>query len=397
MQRWGSRLSKALGTWAAFRLLGVLAAACLVGCSTPAPRASADERVFDDRLFSAPSERIDASELFALTPEMRRYLQERIAPLARRRSAAEALIEALYMRDMLHLEYDSAYTRNAREAFEARMGNCLSLVIMTAAFAREMNVPVRFQDVPRVSTWDRNGDLYFQVGHVNLMLGPTLGDWRTSGEGRWTIIDFLPGQRPERQRARPIDESRIRAMFMNNRAAEAMTKGRLNDAYWWARGAFAQDPAYPNTFNTLGVIYRRHGDVAAAERALRQALALDVENVHAMGNLVSVLQATGRDAEAAQLQARLKELRPAVPYELFNQGLLAIREGDYRKARDLFEREIELVADNHEFHFWLAVAHSKLGDTSRARKHLQLAVENSNTRAQQAIYAAKLQQLKSMQ
>jgi hypothetical protein len=34
-------------------------------------------------------------------------------------------------------------TRNAPQTFAARAGNCLSRVIMTAAFAKEIGVPIR--------------------------------------------------------------------------------------------------------------------------------------------------------------------------------------------------------------------------------------------------------------
>ncbi len=54
------------------------------------------------------------------------------------------------------------------EAFQARTGNCLSLVIMTAAFAKEVGLPVRFQSVYVPETWSRSGNLYFSSGHVNL-------------------------------------------------------------------------------------------------------------------------------------------------------------------------------------------------------------------------------------
>jgi len=367
----------------------------LAGCAS-VPPVPPDESVFDDRLFPPPAEHIGAEGLFTVTPAMRRYVDEKIVPLARLRNGNEALIEALYTRDLLHLEYDSAYTRTAQEAFEARMGNCLSLVVMTAAFAREMGLQVRFQEVPRATTWDRSGDLYFLVGHVNLALGPGLrSGWTSSSDAHWLVVDFLPGQDLKLQRSRTIDEERIRAMYMNNRAAEAMTRGRLADAYWWLRGAFAQDRGYANTFNTLGVLYRRHGALAAAERALRHALAHQPGNAHALGNLVGTLQAQGRQAEAAELALQLQKLQPEQPYELFRQAMVSLQAGDFARARQLLEREIDKVADNHEFHFWLAVAHLKMGDRSRAQRHLQLALENSPTRARREGYAGKFEQLRA--
>jgi hypothetical protein len=31
---------------------------------------------------------------------------------------------------------------------------------------------------------------------------------------------------------------------MNNRAAEALVQGKIDDAYWWAREALVQSPAF---------------------------------------------------------------------------------------------------------------------------------------------------------
>src|SRR5439155_1542835 len=70
-------------------------------------------------------------------------------------------------------------------------------------------------------------------------------------------IDFLPGAEMRALRTKPIDEQTIVAMYMNNRAAEALVRGRLDDAYWLAREAMRQSPGYRGSYNTLGVVYRR--------------------------------------------------------------------------------------------------------------------------------------------
>ena len=58
-------------------------------------------------------------------------------------------------------------------------------------------------------------------------------------------------------------------MYANNRAAEALADGRLDDAYAWAAESAAQGPGVHGAYNTLGVVYLRHGDLAEAERVVR--------------------------------------------------------------------------------------------------------------------------------
>ena len=62
------------------------------------------------------------------------------------------------------------------------------------------------------------------------------------------------------------------AMFMNNRAAESIAQGKLDDAYWWARAAIVHDPNFIAAYNTLGVAYHRKGRLAEAHRRIEEAL-----------------------------------------------------------------------------------------------------------------------------
>ena len=49
-----------------------------------------------------------------------------------------------------------------------------------------------------------------------------------------------------------------------------------------------------------------------------------------------------------------------------------------------------------ETHFWLAQASLRLGDVAAAKRHLQLAGENSISTSERALYAAKLDKLKAL-
>jgi Flp pilus assembly protein TadD len=301
------------------------------------------------------------------------------------------LFDALYAKGQLRLDYDNSRTRNAAEAFEARSGNCMSLLIMTGAFAQSLGLKVHYQTVLTDEAWAKSDNLYFAIGHVNIRLGQPRPGW----EGSWMTIDFLPGQNLARQQVRQIDEARVLAMFMNNRSAEALSRGDLDEAYAWVRAASRADPQFAAVYNTLGVVYLHHGALAEAEKALRAAHGLEPDNPHALGNLVQVLFRQGRDAEAQGLRAALERLQSTPPFALFEQGRQAMRDGNFRHARQLFEAEIARSPDYHEFHFWLALAHLQLGETRAAERELQAALASSSTAAQHAIYAGKLEKLKA--
>jgi len=375
---------------------GVLLVCLALGACANAPVAQPPHYLFDDGLFAAPSEPMRADEVFALSEEMKRYVDTEIVGQLRTKGLQRGLLDALYSKNQLKLEYDTVRTRNASEAFAARSGNCLSLVIMTAAFAKHLGLPVRYQSVFVDSSWTRNGNLYFSSGHVNVTLGKKALDSRfgVDTDMAWTV-DFLPPEELRGQRGRVIGEDTIVAMYMNNRAAESLARGHLDDAYGWAREAVLHSPAFLSAYNTLGVIYLRHGNLPQAAQTLRHVLDREPDNAVAMSNLARVLGGLGQTVEAELLSKRLAQIEPYPPFYFFDLGMVALQAGDLKSARDLFTKEVKRAAFHHEFHFWLAIANLGLGDTAQAREHLIIARENSTTFDDKALYSAKLARINS--
>ena len=86
----------------------------LAGCAgaplAPQPPAT---HLFDDAAYAPPTQRIDATQLFALSDAMRHYLDVEIAGSLRANGRQRGLVDALFRRGQLKLEYDSALTRTA--------------------------------------------------------------------------------------------------------------------------------------------------------------------------------------------------------------------------------------------------------------------------------------------
>ena len=375
---------------------GLCAALVLVlaACATPPPAPPGPHGFLNDAAF-APRERA-RMDVFAVSAPMRRYLKHDIAPQLRDRGPLRGLVAALESHAQLKLEYDGAITRTAAQAFAARAGNCLSLTVMTGALARELGLFVSYQRVHADRIWSRSDDTLFSSGHVNVVLSasPPTGS-RTLERVTGVVIDFTPGVNLLRQRSQEISESTVLAMFMNNRAAEAIRSGALDDAYWWARDATLEDPRYLEAFNTLGVVYARRGDAVLAERVFRHVLAREAENVSAIANLVGVLETQGRRAEALALDARLKRIEAYPPFHFFDQGVAALKRKEFAAARDHFLRELDRNAYYHEAHFGAAVAYLGLGETGPAQKHLATALETSTNRREHDVYAAKMAWLRA--
>jgi Flp pilus assembly protein TadD len=371
------------------QVLVVLALLLLAACSTVPPVPG--DLLFADAAFADHRARHDPADLFKLTPEMRRYAAREVAPAVRLRGPQRGLVDALYSTAHLQLTYEALTTRTAAEAFEARSGNCLSLVIMTAAFAKEMGLDVRYQQVHAEDMWVREGDLVQLVGHVNLSLGRGQSMvHRASSPVEWLTVDFIPLDAAQHLRSRVIGEARVMAMYYNNKAAEALSAGRTGDAYWWAKAAVETDRAYPGALITLGVVLHRQGLLDKAELASRSALRFDPENPAALHNLASILHASGRIDEAAATTRLLKSVQPDNPIEAYKTGLVAFQHGDYPRARDAFRSALRRAPEDQEFHFMLGMSYLRLGETAPALEHMQRAEALSRNPARQRDYAAKI-------
>lgn len=370
----------------------------LSGCAQMAPTVPAGKvaALLNDAAFPAPARPADASGLFDLSPAMRRHLHsDQFQATLRENGPVRGLVHALYDRRALQLDYDASHTGNAAETYAARKGNCLSLVIMTAAFARELGMTVRFQDVRVENTWNREGGLYLVSSHVNLSLAPQTPRF-DDAEAAALTVDFVPSMGAARYQVRPLGKTDIIALYMNNRAAEELVQGRQADAYWWARASLLAKPALVTAYNTLAVVYERSGHKVLAEQVYRAALEREPDSLVVMQNLARLLAENGKSAEAEALTQRVARLYPAPPYHYFNQGMAAYDAGDFAGARALFAREVARAPYNDEFHFWLGIVNFQLGEWKMAEKQLALARDTSVRGEERARYSAKLMHLRDI-
>ena len=103
----------------------LLICALLGGCAS-APPPPLDNNLLADANFAPPSEPVNAADVFALSDAMRHYLAHGIASQLRQQGRQRGLIEALYQRGQLKLDYDATVTRNAAQAFDALATACRS-------------------------------------------------------------------------------------------------------------------------------------------------------------------------------------------------------------------------------------------------------------------------------
>jgi hypothetical protein len=74
-------------------------------------------RLFHDQWFEPPSVHVGAEDVFAVSDAMKRFLRTEVSSDFNSRGYQQGFIDALYTKGKLKLEYESAVTRNAAEAF----------------------------------------------------------------------------------------------------------------------------------------------------------------------------------------------------------------------------------------------------------------------------------------
>ncbi|MET3108291.1 tetratricopeptide (TPR) repeat protein [Oxalobacteraceae bacterium GrIS 2.11] len=375
----------------------VLICCTISACSSAPPLAAGD--LFHDELFSPAAQQIQPEDALTISEPMKSYARTRLHHSSGHVDDADrrvALYNALYRKGELRLDYDATETLTAAQAFEAKKGNCLSLVLLTAAMAKELGLPIRFQSVIGVTDWTRSDNLFMSIGHVNLMLVGIPSEFELT---TWTanpmVVDFLPLDSANVLDSVEIEENTVLAMFANNRAVETLIQGNANDAYWWARAALKQDPKFANAYITLGVIYRTVHHSEYAEVVLGRVAAHDPDNTTMLTNRILVLRDLGRESESKALAQRLASLDKYPPWAYYLHAQAEFEAGHYELARHLYEKEMARDPNHHEIEYGLALVYLKLNDTPGAIKHLQRAIELSNSQQNREFYTARLEKLKS--
>lgn len=372
-----------------------LALTGLVSCASAPPMPAAQDLLHDEWFQSVPLP--PAGAALAMSEPMREFVRTRLRKFpghVEQEDPRRTLFQALYKKNELQLEYESERTRTASEAFEARSGNCLSLVLLTSAMAQAMGLQVQYQMLDGSEAWAHEGKFFLAIGHVNIVLDQPAQDIDLK---HWTssplVVDFLPSPEAAKLNTYVIEEKTVVAAYLNNRAVETLVQGHLDEAYAWTRASLGQDKAFANAYVTLGVVYRLSHHPEAAEQVLERLAARMPDNLTVMSNQVLVLKDLHRDEEAKALQQRVAQLDPHPAGSYYRLGVAEFKAGHFEQARRWYEREIARDPDHAEFEFALAVCLLQLHERDRALTHLRLAMNLSTSAGERQLYAAKLARL----
>ncbi len=304
-------------------------------------------------------------QVMAVPPALHaQLLQQVIEAGGPERSRLERLVDFLFKKSGLGMEYSADATLTVEQAYRTRKANCLTFTLLTVALARESGLQADGQERDDIVAWRVGDDIIYGFNHANAGI--------TIGYSRFTV-DVARDQVMARDPPKPISDQRLLALYYSNRAAELVAGDSPAAAAPYMAMALQLAPRYAGAWANAGVIQLRQGDPRAAERDYLKALALDPANASALANLVTLYRNNGDEVRRAIYARRLETIQVRDPYFQFLQAEDDDKHGDYADAVQHYRRAIRLYDGDSRFYFGLAHAYQQLGDERHAQRAMNRA------------------------
>lgn len=311
-------------------------------------------------LAAAPAASASVDAVTRLPPEVEASIRAAAEasprpPLAR----LQWLVQHLFAADGFALAYDNSRTRSVAETLAERRGNCLSFTLTFVALARAVGLDARLQESDRNQLWLRDDDTLFHARHMNAVV--------RIGHRRF-VADFDRDLPLLRTPARIVDDTRGLAHYFNNRGAERMAEGDLDDAESLFARAIALDPGLVSSWNNRGVLRLRRGDPEGAESDWRRALRLDTAHAPALSNLLALYRRQGRLERVPALERRLQQAQRRDPFHQFLRAMEHERAGRHLEALAHYRTALRLQRDEPLFQLGAARMLEALGERREAAR-----------------------------
>jgi len=289
-------------------------------------------------------------------------------------------------------------TSNSFQTYETRSGNCMSLALLTTALAKHAEVPIKYQVVRRLPTFKEFGSVTFSSQHVRSVITEPEVEPVTPQENKVlqlnsvfraaAIIDYYPSRYNYVDGY--VNENELIAMYYRNLAAEELGQKNYSRAYWLAKESLQYIENNIDVINTLGVIYRRLGDLEVARNLYVFGLQHEPDNTTLLRNYKVLLRDLGDEKQALLVAKKLEKLGNENPFILVKKANTLYAEKDYFAARKFYIQAIDVAPYLHQSYFGLAKTEYAFGNVKRAKKLFEVAYSKAYDDENRMLYRAKL-------
>ena len=282
-------------------------------------------------------------------------------------------------------------TLSAQSSLQRGGGNCITLAILTTAYANLVGLELSYRESQSVPIFNQEGGFETLSTHVTTRIyDPTF----VPKEGAIYLerpsieIDYFPSRGD--WRGKKVSNNRFLSMYYRNIATELLQKNEIGKAGWWIYEAYLLAPEDISNLNTLAVIYRHLNEHSIAENIYKLAMEIDENDIHIIHNYRVLLISEGRLEEAKILEDKLLTLDDPSPFRWYEVATDAFNADNYARAYRFFNRVIEKAPYLHFGYAGKARAAMALNRPSEAEKLFQMALERVWDDSTEQLYRAKL-------
>jgi len=342
------------------------------------------------QLFGTPRPVPQFDELTALSPEQKADFDRYFYSGVESRFEAHRRLMAYLERNLADTAFENR-TLSASETIEAAAGNCMSLALVTTAYARLADIKIGWQISDTRPVYSSDGSVIYSANHIQTRLYHRDYDQSTARfnlNRPYLLVDYYSDNPP--RTGTELSEDEVIALVYQNLGVEALSAGRMDDAFWLLRAGLDYDPANANVYNALAVLHRRAGDAQTAEQLYRFALDEFGDRLIVLRNYRRLLLTQNRTKEAERIVDRIMVLPDPDPYPLLRLGDEAANDGQMNLALAHYRKASDLAPYLHEIYMKIAEVHVRNNDLDRAESALRQARDLARAQSDQHRYDAKL-------
>lgn len=282
-------------------------------------------------------------------------------------------------------------TLSAQSSLERGGGNCITLAILTTAYANLVGLELSYRESQSVPIFNRQGGFETLSTHVTSRIyDPTFVPKEDAIylERPSIEIDYFPSRGD--WRGKKISNNRFLSMYYRNIATELLQSNEIKKAGWWIHEAYMLAPNDTSNLNTLAVIYRHLDEPSIAEKIYKLAMEINGNDIHIIHNYRVLLIGQNRLDDAKKLEDKLLTLDDPSPFRWYEVATDAFNAGNYTRAYRFFDRVIEKAPYLHFGYAGKARTAMALNRSVEAEKLLQMALDRAWDDGSEQLYRAKL-------
>ena len=300
-----------------------------------------------------------------------------------------ALLGAILNPSGLNLKYDVEASFTAEEVFNKRRANCLAFTNIFVAMGRYVDMDVQYNEVDVPPIWDlRRENTLVLNKHINAMV--------TINKRSRHVIDLNVEEYDSLYEQRNVSDQLAVAQHYNNKAMAYLVDEDYSKALRFIVKAINMAPHKSYLWNNLGALYRRSGNLQAAETSYLISLKENSDDLVAISNMARLYKAKGELGLANYYKDKAHNYRMRNPYFLYGLAQRAFVERDYDLAMERTEEAIFRYDKEHRFYFLLAAIYHQSGERQLADDNLNKALELSGDSTQQGRYIKKMERIASL-